>query len=129
MAPGWDLEIIEAHHGRKADAPSGTALALGQAAADARGIDLESAAVHDRHGQPGARVAGSIGFSAIRAGDIVGEHTALFATAGERIELTHRATHRAIFACGALACAAWLAGRDAGCYAITDMLDERQRRI
>jgi 4-hydroxy-tetrahydrodipicolinate reductase len=128
MAPGWDLEIIEAHHGRKADAPSGTALALGQAAADARGIDLESAAVHDRHGHPGARVAGSIGFSAIRAGDIVGEHTTLFATAGERIELTHRATDRAIFARGALECAAWLAGRSAGRYTIADMLDDERLR-
>lgn len=119
---GWDLEIIEAHHARKADAPSGTALALGRAAAAARGQDFDAVAVLSREGRVGERPAGAIGFAAVRAGDIVGEHTALLATAGERLELAHRATDRAIFARGALAAAAWLAGKPAGAYSIDDVL-------
>ncbi|MCE5233383.1 MAG: 4-hydroxy-tetrahydrodipicolinate reductase [Xanthomonadaceae bacterium] len=120
--PGWDLEIIEAHHNRKEDAPSGTALALGRAAAAARGMTLEAEAVYAREGRPGARRTGSIGFAAVRGGDIVGEHTALLAGAGERLELVHRATDRAIFARGALAAAAWLAGRAVGVYTLDDVL-------
>ncbi len=123
--PDWDLEIVEAHHGRKQDAPSGTALALGQAAAAARGAELDDVAVHARHGHAGERVAGSIGFAVVRGGDIVGEHTAMLATRGERVELGHRATDRSIFARGALTAAAWLAGREAGLYGIGEVLDER----
>lgn len=118
--PDWDLEIIEAHHARKVDAPSGTALALGRAAAEARSQDFEAMAVLARSGQAGLRRPGAIGFASIRAGDIVGEHTAILATAGERLELSHRATDRAIFARGALTAAAWLAGKPPGRYSLDD---------
>lgn len=123
--PDWDLEIIEAHHGRKQDAPSGTALSLGTAAATARGIDLADAAVYAREGTTGARKTGSIGFASVRGGDIVGEHTALLATTGERLELIHRATDRGIFARGALQAAIWLVGQQPGNYSISDVLDDR----
>jgi 4-hydroxy-tetrahydrodipicolinate reductase len=123
--PEWDLEILEAHHGRKQDAPSGTALALGRAAAEARGSTLEDTAIHAREGQVGARKAGGIGFAVLRGGDIVGEHTAMLATGGERLELVHRATDRGIFAGGALEAAAWLAGRAPGDYSIEDVLQPR----
>ena len=118
----WDCEIAEAHHRHKKDAPSGTALALGRAVADARGIDLESVARFDRHASNETREPSAIGFSAIRGGDIVGEHTVLFASEGERIELVHRATDRDVFARGALDAAAWLAGRSPGVYALSDLL-------
>lgn len=121
--PAWDLEIIEAHHARKVDTPSGTALAIGRAAAQARGQNFGEVAVLSREGQVGARPKGAIGFASIRAGDIVGEHTALFAAAGERLELTHRATDRAIFARGAVAAAAWLAGKPAGVYSLAELVD------
>ena len=121
--PDWDLEILEAHHARKLDAPSGTALALGQAAAAARGVALAQVAAIGRTADPGARRAGSIGFASLRAGDIIGEHTALLAGPGERLELTHRADDRAIFARGALAAAAWLAGRTPGWYALEAVFD------
>lgn len=120
--PDWDLEIVEAHHARKVDAPSGTALALGRAAAAARGQDFDAVAVRARDGQVGARPPGAIGFASLRAGDIVGEHTAILATAGERLELTHRATDRAVFARGALAAAAWIAGKQPGAYALADVI-------
>jgi 4-hydroxy-tetrahydrodipicolinate reductase len=123
--PGLDLEIIEAHHGRKEDAPSGTALALGQAAAEARGTTLAKDGVYVREGRPGARRNGSIGFAVVRGGDVVGEHTALLLAQGERVELSHRATDRSIFARGALEAGAWLAGRKPGIYSIDDMLKER----
>jgi 4-hydroxy-tetrahydrodipicolinate reductase len=123
--PDWDLEIVEAHHGRKEDAPSGTALALGQAAAQARGTSLAQDAVYVREGRPGARRSGSIGFAVVRGGDVVGEHTALLLGQGERVELSHRATDRSIFARGALEAAAWLAGRKPGSYAIDDILAAR----
>lgn len=123
--PDWDVEIVEAHHARKVDAPSGTALALGRTAAMARGQDFDAVAVAPRGGQAGARVTGSIGFASLRAGDIVGEHTAMLATAGERLELSHRATDRAIFARGALAAAAWLAGKPAGAYSLEDVIAAR----
>jgi len=109
--PAWDLEIVEAHHGRKRDAPSGTALALGEAAAAARHTTLEAAAAFERGGE---RVDGSIGFAVIRGGDIVGEHQVMLIGQGERLELVHRATDRSIFARGALHAAHWLAGRPAG---------------
>lgn len=120
--PDWDLEIVEAHHGRKQDAPSGTALALGQAAAAARDTTLDATAVYSREGRTGERVPGSIGFAVVRGGDIVGEHQALLIGPGERVELGHRATDRAIFARGALAAAAWVTGRPSGHYAMDDVL-------
>ncbi|MGH8212927.1 MAG: 4-hydroxy-tetrahydrodipicolinate reductase [Rhodanobacteraceae bacterium] len=120
--PEWDLEIIEAHHARKVDAPSGTALALGRAAAAARGQDFDQVAGFARHGHTGVRPENAIGFSSLRAGEIVGEHTALLATDDERIELTHRAYDNTIFARGALRAAAWLAGKPAGAYSIDDVI-------
>jgi 4-hydroxy-tetrahydrodipicolinate reductase len=120
--PDWDLEIIEAHHARKVDAPSGTALSLGRAAASARGQDFDAVATFARHGHTGTRPENAIGFSSIRAGEIVGEHTALLATRDERIELTHRAYDNTIFARGALHAAAWLAGKPAGAYSLDDVL-------
>jgi 4-hydroxy-tetrahydrodipicolinate reductase len=123
--PDWDLEIIEAHHGRKEDAPSGTALALGEAAAAARGTSLAKDAVYVREGRPGIRRSGSIGFAVVRGGDVVGEHTALLLGQGERVELSHRATDRSIFARGALEAAAWLAGKKPGLYSIEDLLQAR----
>ena len=120
--PDWDLEIVEAHHGRKQDAPSGTALALGQAAAAARDATLERVAVYSREGRTGERVPGSIGFAVVRGGDIVGEHQALLIAAGERLELAHRATDRSIFARGALQAAQWLVGRAAGHWRLEDVL-------
>ena len=120
--PAWDLEIVEAHHGRKLDAPSGTALALGHAAADARRTSLEKSAVYGREGQTGARNEGDIGFAVVRGGDIVGEHTAMLIGQGERLELIHRAMDRSIFARGALQAAHWLSGRDAGQWQIEDVL-------
>lgn len=120
--PEWDCEIVEAHHGRKLDAPSGTALALGRAAAAARGQDFDAVAVLARAGEQAVRREAQIGFAAVRAGDIVGEHTVLLATAGERIELVHRATDRSIFARGAVAAARWIAGRPSGRYTIEDVV-------
>ena len=120
--PDWDCEIIELHHNRKQDAPSGTAMTLGGAVAEGRKIALDEHARYERYGQVGARSPGEIGFAAVRAGDIAGEHTVLFATEGERIELTHRATNRDIFARGALAAAIWLARRQPGRYSIDDVL-------
>jgi 4-hydroxy-tetrahydrodipicolinate reductase len=120
--PDWDLEIIEAHHARKVDAPSGTALALGRAAASAREQDFDAVADFARHGHTGARGKGAIGFASIRAGEIVGEHTAMLATQDERIELTHRAYDNTIFARGALQAAAWLACKPAGVYTVDDLI-------
>jgi len=120
--PDWDLEIIEAHHARKVDAPSGTALALGRAAADARSQDFDQVAKFARQGHTGVREKGAIGFASIRAGEIVGEHTAMLATQDERIELTHRAFDNTIFARGALETAAWLAGKPVGAYSINDVI-------
>ncbi|OOG46760.1 4-hydroxy-tetrahydrodipicolinate reductase [Rhodanobacter sp. C01] len=122
--PSWDLEIVEAHHGRKQDAPSGTALALGHAAAAARHTTLDAAAVYSREGQTGERAKGSIGFAVVRGGDIVGEHTAMLVGQGERLELGHRATDRTIFARGALQAAHWLSGRVAGHWQLDDVISE-----
>jgi 4-hydroxy-tetrahydrodipicolinate reductase len=120
--PDWDLEIVEAHHGRKQDAPSGTALALGHAAAAARHTTLEATAVYSREGLTGERSEGSIGFAVVRGGDIVGEHTAMLIGQGERLELVHRATDRSIFARGALQAAHWLAGREPGLWQLDDVI-------
>ena len=118
----WDVEIVEAHHRMKVDAPSGTALMLGQAAADGRGVRLEDARVSGRDGITGARDRGTIGFSAVRGGDIVGEHDVIFAGEGERIVLRHLATDRAIFARGALKAAIWGQGKKPGQYDMMDVL-------
>jgi 4-hydroxy-tetrahydrodipicolinate reductase len=118
----WDVEIVEAHHRAKVDAPSGTALMLGRAAADGRGIDLESAMVAGRHGITDARGYGEIGFSSVRGGDIVGEHDVIFAGQGERIILRHVATDRAIFARGALRAAIWGQDQKPGEYDMMDVL-------
>lgn len=118
----WDIEIVEAHHRMKVDAPSGTALMLGQAAAEGRGVSLDEAKVSGRDGITGARLKGSIGFSAIRGGDIVGEHDVIFAGEGERVILRHVATDRAIFARGALKAAVWGQGKKPGQYDMMDVL-------
>jgi 4-hydroxy-tetrahydrodipicolinate reductase len=118
----WDIEIVEAHHRAKVDAPSGTALMLGAAAAAGRGVALEDAKVSGRDGITGARERGTIGFSAIRGGDIVGEHDVIFAGEGERIVLRHLATDRAIFARGALRAALWGQGQKPGQYDMMDVL-------
>ncbi|PFG65000.1 dihydrodipicolinate reductase [Thioclava sp. ES.031] len=118
----WDIEVIEAHHNKKVDAPSGTALMLGEAAAEGRGISLEDNRESGRDGITGARKHGAIGFSAIRGGDIVGEHDVLFAGMGERIILRHVATDRAIFARGALKAALWGQDKRPGEYDMLDVL-------
>lgn len=118
----YDAEIIEAHHRQKVDAPSGTALALGERIATARGHKLKELAVFSRHGQVGPRVANSIGFSVIRGGQIVGDHTVMFIGDEERIELAHRAGDRRAFARGALRAARWVAGRAPGLYSMADVL-------
>ena len=118
----WDIEVVEAHHRAKVDAPSGTALMLGAAAAAGRGVALDEAKVSGRDGITGAREAGTIGFSAIRGGDIVGEHDVIFAGLGERIVLRHLATDRAIFARGALRAAVWGQGQKPGQYDMMDVL-------
>ena len=118
----YDVEIAEAHHRQKVDAPSGTALALGEAVAGARGRKLEDVAVRTRDGQVGPRVPGTIGFSVVRGGNIVGEHTVMFLAPEERLELTHRASDRATFAQGALRAARWAAGRAPGFYTMADVL-------
>jgi 4-hydroxy-tetrahydrodipicolinate reductase len=122
LGPAYDVEIFEAHHRTKRDAPSGTALALGEAVARARAVSLNEVAAFDRAGQNAPRTPGSIGFSSLRAGDIVGEHTVTFAASGERVEITHRATDRITFARGALRAAGWLVGRPAGLYGMQNVL-------
>lgn len=118
----FDIEVVEAHHRAKVDAPSGTALMLGRAAAEGRGIDLDSHSESGRHGITGARARGAIGFAAIRGGDIVGEHDVIFAAPGERIVLRHIATDRSIFARGALKAALWGQNREPGEYTMADVL-------
>ena len=117
-----DIEVIEAHHRHKVDAPSGTALKMGEVVAAALGRDLNDCAVYGREGQTGARERQTIGFATVRAGDIVGEHTVLFADEGERIEITHKASNRMTFARGALRAASWLAGKDKGLFGMPDVL-------
>ncbi|WP_130470766.1 4-hydroxy-tetrahydrodipicolinate reductase [Candidatus Magnetaquicoccus inordinatus] len=127
MAPiledSFDIEIIEAHHRHKVDAPSGTALGLGRAIAGALGRDLQEVAVYGREGITGERERSTIGFATVRGGDIVGDHTVLFAGEGERLEVTHRASSRMTFAKGAIRAAIWLAGRGAGLYDMSDVLN------
>lgn len=118
----WDIEIVEAHHKHKVDAPSGTALMLGEAAADGRGVSLGDVADRGRDGITGARKKGDIGFTAIRGGDVVGEHDVIFAAAGERIVIRHLATDRMIFARGAIRAALWGKDQKPGEYAMTDVL-------
>ncbi len=122
LPSGYDIEVIEAHHRHKVDAPSGTALAMGEVLAEATGRKLDDVAVWGRHGVTGERDASSIGFSVIRGGDIVGDHTALFAGAGERIEITHRSASRATYAQGSLRAARFLRGRAPGLYGMRDVL-------
>ena len=118
----YDIEVFEAHHRNKKDAPSGTALALGAAAAEGRGTKLSDVAEYARQGSGEARRRGAIGFSVFRGGDVVGDHTVTFAGAGERIELTHRASDRLAFARGAVQAARWLIGRPPGLYSMQDVL-------
>jgi 4-hydroxy-tetrahydrodipicolinate reductase len=117
-----DIEVIEAHHRHKADAPSGTALRMGEVVAEALGRDLQDCAVYGRQGHTGERGRKTIGFASIRAGDIVGEHTVLFAGPGERVEITHKASSRMTFAKGALRAASWLMGRPRGLFDMRDVL-------
>jgi 4-hydroxy-tetrahydrodipicolinate reductase len=123
----YDIEVFEAHHRRKIDAPSGTALMLGEAAARGRGVELAAVAKHGREGITGARPAGEIGFSVLRAGGIVGEHSVILASDEEILTLSHSARDRGLFAKGALAAARWLAGRPAGAYDMQDVLGFRGR--
>jgi dihydrodipicolinate reductase len=122
LSEGYDIEIVEAHHRHKVDAPSGTALGIGQAVAGALGRDLKTCAVYGREGVTGERKPETIGFATVRGGDIVGDHTLLFAGVGERVELTHKASSRATFAQGALRAAKWLQGRGPGLYDMRDVL-------
>ncbi len=122
----WDIEIVEAHHNQKVDAPSGTALMLGEAAAEGRGVALEAVADRGRDGITGARTRGHIGFHAIRGGDVVGEHEVIFAAAGERIVLRHIASDRALFARGALRAALWGQDKEPGEYDMLDVLGLKQ---
>ncbi|WP_211252291.1 4-hydroxy-tetrahydrodipicolinate reductase [Marinobacterium jannaschii] len=123
LGDDYDVEIVEAHHHHKVDSPSGTALSMGEAVADALGRDLKECAVYGREGQTGARPKKEIGFATIRAGDVVGDHTVLFATEGERVEITHKASSRMTFAKGAVRASKWLAGKDNGVYSMQDVLD------
>lgn len=118
-----DIEIVEAHHRHKVDAPSGTALAMGEAIADAMSWKLDEHAVYTRAGHTGERKAQTIGFATVRAGDIVGEHTAMFADAGERVEISHKASSRMTFAKGAVKAAIWLKEKKSGLYDMRDVLD------
>lgn len=117
-----DIEIIEGHHRHKVDAPSGTALRMGEVIADSLGRDLKECAVYGREGITGERDRQTIGFATVRAGDIVGEHTAMFADIGERLELTHKASSRMTFASGAVRAACWVAGKEPGMYDMPDVL-------
>jgi 4-hydroxy-tetrahydrodipicolinate reductase len=118
----FDIEIVEMHHNRKIDAPSGTALLLGEAAAEGRKIDLKQRSVRARDGHTGAREAGDIGFAALRGGTVVGDHSVIFAGPHERIELAHKAEDRMIFARGALKAALWARGQKPGLYSMADVL-------
>jgi len=125
MGDDCDIEIIEAHHRHKLDAPSGTAVRMGEVVADALGRDLSKVAVYGREGQTGERDRETIGFETIRAGDVVGEHTVWFATEGERVEITHKASSRMTFAKGAARAAAWLETKDKGLFDMQDVLGLR----
>ncbi len=122
LGPDWDIEIAEMHHRHKVDAPSGTALLLGAAAAAGRGVDLAASSDRGRDGITGARTPGHIGFAALRGGSVAGDHLVILAGEGERVELGHRAETRAIFARGAIKAAIWLSGRRPGRYGMNDVL-------
>ncbi len=122
LGPDWDIEIAEMHHRHKVDAPSGTALLLGEAAASGRAIGLAANSERGRDGITGARRRGSIGFASLRGGSVAGDHTVIFAADNERIELVHRAESRAVFATGAVKAALWLAGKAPGRYTMSDVL-------
>jgi len=122
LGPGYDVEIVEAHHRGKVDAPSGTALRMGEAVAGALGRKLDDCAIHGRRGTTGARDATSIGFAVVRGGDIVGDHSVMFLGEGERVEISHKASSRANFAQGALRAALWLRDRVPGHYEMRDVL-------
>jgi 4-hydroxy-tetrahydrodipicolinate reductase len=122
LAEGYDIEVIEAHHRHKVDAPSGTALAMGETVAAALGRTLEDCAVYARHGVTGEREPSTIGFATVRGGDIVGDHTVMFAGGGERIEITHRSSSRSNYAAGSLRAARFLLGRAPGLYGMDDVL-------
>jgi 4-hydroxy-tetrahydrodipicolinate reductase len=122
LGADYDVEIVEMHHRHKKDAPSGTALALGEAVAEGRKVSLADVAVRGRDGITGERKPGAIGFAALRGGDVVGDHTVIFATEGERLELTHKASHRRVFAAGAVRAAAWVKGRPPGLYSMRDVI-------
>jgi 4-hydroxy-tetrahydrodipicolinate reductase len=122
LTKGWDIEILETHHHHKVDAPSGTALALGKAAAKGRGVVFDGVADMVRKGQTGARKQGDIGFAVLRGGDVVGEHSVIFYGDSERVEISHRATDRAIFARGAIRAARFAATANSGFYDMTDVL-------
>jgi 4-hydroxy-tetrahydrodipicolinate reductase len=123
LSTGYDIEVIEAHHRHKVDAPSGTALKMGEVIADALGRDLKDCAVYERYGHTGERDPSSIGFATIRGGDIVGDHTVLFAGTGERIEITHKSSSRVTYAQGSLRAVRFLAGRAPGLYDMFDVLN------
>ena len=122
MNEGFDIEIVEAHHRNKVDAPSGTALQMGQVVADALGRDLKACAVYGREGLTGVRDPSTIGFATVRGGDIIGDHTVLFAGTGERIEISHKASNRAIYAQGSLRAVRFLAGKPNGLFGMNDVL-------
>jgi 4-hydroxy-tetrahydrodipicolinate reductase len=119
---GYDIEVIESHHRHKVDSPSGTAIKMGEVIADSLGRTLKEHGVFERVGQCGPRSDKEIGFATVRAGDIVGEHTVMFATEGERIEITHKASSRMTFAKGAVRAARWVAGKESGRYDMQDVL-------
>lgn len=119
----FDIEIFEAHHKHKIDSPSGTALAIGKAAASGRGVDFEERSMSNMGNREGARKKGDIGFAVVRGGDVIGEHTAGFYGANERFEITHKASDRALFAAGAIKAAQWLEGKSAGLYSMRDVLE------
>ena len=125
LGDDYGVEIVEAHHRHKVDAPSGTALSLGEAVAEGHERSLKDVAVYSREGQVGARTDTEIGFATIRGGDVVGDHTVMYMADGERVEISHKASSRMSFARGAVRAAAWLAGRDAGAYDMQDVLGLR----
>jgi len=125
LGDGYDIEVVEAHHRHKVDAPSGTALAMGEVLAAARGVDLAAQGVFARHGHTGERPPGAIGFATVRGGDIVGDHTVLFAGTGERVEITHKAASRMPYALGSLRAARFMRGRVKGLYDMQDVLGLR----
>ncbi len=125
LKDGYDIEVVEMHHRHKVDAPSGTALRLGEAAAHGIGQDLKDCAIYAREGVTGEREAGKIGFATLRGGDVVGDHTVMFAGIGERVEITHKASSRATFAIGALRAAKFLAGKKSGLFDMQDVLGLR----